>query len=514
MAHKNTDTVIWQWNCRGYHHKQPVLRQHLRTSSREPDVLILQETHETPITLPGYQPFIAANAPHGVSTLVRHRITAIEHDLHDRRTEHLFIELIPHKKRTDGIFILNIYNAPSLRHSRFLALFKKALNAAGSSPLVIGGDFNLLHTGWGYKHCSAAGRNLWQDSHDLGFTLITDPTFPTRLGTSTARDTTPDLTFSKNVVNAQWRNTEYDLGSDHSIIEITLPHLTAVSTRTREFTWVDWDAFRKHRTAETTDTPITDIESWSRDLLSDTQLATRTIKTDAPTERMDSRLAHLIEAKTAILSRWKGQRLNKRLRKKVALLNENIKEHCRVLNQQQWAELCNSLDGQLHHSRSWKILKHLLDNTSTRSQQQDRLTKLLFTETKTRGQDHVTNTLCQKYIPSGPAKPQGPYTGSSNSALDEDFSVAEVHAALRKLNSRSAPGPDGVTNKALRNLDDPSVEQLTEYINDCWRQGSIPSSYKTAKVPSGTYLKMHTLFKCSRCNARERALGMQAKSTF
>ncbi|KAH7980761.1 hypothetical protein HPB49_019040 [Dermacentor silvarum] len=140
---------------------------------------------------------------------------------------------------------------------------------------------------------------------------------------------------------------------------------------------------------------------------------------------MDSRLAHLIEAKTSILSRWKGQRLNKRLRKKVALLNENIKEHCRVLNQQQWAELCNSLDGQLHHSRSWKILKHLLDNTSTRSQQQDRLTKLLFTETKTHGQDHVTNTLCQKYIPSGPAKPHGPYTGSSNSALDEDFSVAE-----------------------------------------------------------------------------------------
>lgn len=197
---------------------------------------------------------------------------------------------------------------------------------------------------------------------------------------------------------------------------------------------------------------------------------------------MDSRLAHLIEAKTSILSRWKGQRLNKRLRKKVALLNENIKEHCRVLNQQQWAELCNSLDGQLHHSRSWKILKHLLDNTSTRSQQQDRLTKLLFTETKTHGQDHVTNTLCQKYIPSGPAKPHGPYTGSSNSALDEDFSVAEVHAALRKLNSRSAPGPDGVTNKALRNLDDPSVEQPTEYINDCWRQGFIPPSWKTAKV--------------------------------
>ncbi|KAG0423073.1 hypothetical protein HPB47_001126 [Ixodes persulcatus] len=462
----NTDTVIWQWNCRCYLHKQPVLRQHLRTSSRPPDVLLLQETHGTPITLPGYQPFIAANAPHGVSTLVRNRTTAIEHDLHDRRTEHLFIELIPHKKRTDGIFILNIYNAPSLRHSP---------ERRRRSPLVIGGDFNLPHTGWGYKHCSAAGRNLWQDSHDIGFTLITDPTFLTRLGTSTARDTTPDLTFTKNVVNAQWCNTQYDLGSDHSIIEITLPHLTALSTRTREFAFVDWDAFREYRTEKAADTSITDIESWPRDFQSDTQLATRTIKTDDPTERMDSRLARLIEAKTSILSRWKGQRLNKQLRKKVALLNKNIEEHCRVLNQQQWAELCNSLDGQLHRFRSWKILKHL-DNTTTRSQQQDRLTKLLFTETKAHGKDHVTNTLCQKYIPSGSARPHGPYTGSSNSALDEDFSVAVVHAALRKLNSRSAPGPDGVTNKTLRNLDDPSVEQLTEYINDCWRQGSIPLS--------------------------------------
>ncbi|KAG0418672.1 hypothetical protein HPB47_004666 [Ixodes persulcatus] len=325
-----------------------------------------------------------------------------------------------------------------------------ALNAAGGSPLVIGGDFNLPHTGWGYKHCSAAGRNLWQDSHDLGFTLITDPTFPTRLGTSTARETTPDLTFTKNVVNAQWRNSQYDLGSDHSIIEITLPNLTALSTRTREFAFVDWDAFRKHRTEKAADTSITDIESWSRGLQSDTQLVTRTIKTDAPTERMDSRLVHLIEAKTSILSRWKGQRLNKQLRKNVALLNKNIEELCRVLNQQQWAELCNSLDGQLQRSRSWKILKHLLDNTTTHSQQQDRLTKLLFAETKAHGKDH-------------------------------DFSVAAIHA-LRKPNSRSAPGPDCVTNKTLRNLDDPSVEQLTEYINDCWRQGSIPPSWKTAKV--------------------------------
>lgn len=63
----------------------------------------------------------------------------------------------------------------------------------------------------------------------------TDPTFPTRLDTSTAPNTTPDLTFTKNEVNAQWRNIQYDIRSDRSITEITLPHLTTLSTRTRKF---------------------------------------------------------------------------------------------------------------------------------------------------------------------------------------------------------------------------------------------------------------------------------------
>ncbi|XP_049270134.1 uncharacterized protein LOC119385971 [Rhipicephalus sanguineus] len=157
-------------------------------------------------------------------------------------------------------------SAPPQHQHRFLSLFKKALNLAGRNPLVIGGDFNAPHTGWGYKHSSIKGRNLWQDSHDLDLTLITDPSFPTRLGTSTARDTTPDLTFTK---------------------------------------------------------------------------------------------------------------------------------------------------------------KH------------------------------------------GPSLTHAPYAGSPNAALDEDFTVAEIYTVLHKLNSRSAPGPDGVTNKTLRNLDDPSVELLTDYINDC-----------------------------------------------
>ncbi|KAM7301181.1 uncharacterized protein ISCGN_016721 [Ixodes scapularis] len=52
----------------------------------------------------------------------------------------------------------------------------------------------------------------------------------------------------------------------------------------------------------------------------------------------------------------------------------------------------------------------------------------------------------------------------------------------RRGNSASAPGPDGVTNKTLRNLDNESIARFTAYVNDCWREGSLPDAWKRARV--------------------------------
>ncbi|KAH7933226.1 hypothetical protein HPB49_010499 [Dermacentor silvarum] len=128
-------------------------------------------------------------------------------------------------------------------------------------------------TRYGYGYSTTAAQNLWQDSQDLGLTFITDPTFSTCLGNSTSRDTTPDLTFTKNVTNAQWSNTQHDLGSDHLIIAILIPRIAAVTAKPREFTCVDWDAFHKHRSADPHAECIGDIDAWTRNLQSDTKIA-------------------------------------------------------------------------------------------------------------------------------------------------------------------------------------------------------------------------------------------------
>lgn len=57
-----------------------------------------------------------------------------------------------------------------------------------------------------------------------------------------------------------------------------------------------------------------------------------------------------------------------------------------------------------------------------------------------------------------------------------------MRTALYDLNSRSAPGPDRVTNRTLRNLDDQSIEALTDYYNECWKTGKLPRQWKKAKM--------------------------------
>lgn len=112
----------------------------------------------------------------------------------------------------------------------------------------------------GYQQANRKGVDLWQTTVNNNLTLITDPAFPTRIGNSCSRDTTPDLFFIRNVESASWSNLQVDLGSDHNILA------TSVNVRSgdlKEFTITDWDYFRKIREerAQTHDSALS-LEQW------------------------------------------------------------------------------------------------------------------------------------------------------------------------------------------------------------------------------------------------------------
>lgn len=314
MAPDPPSITVWQWNCRGLQPKRAVLQQHIEHAKKKPDVILLQETLTATPTLPGYRVQVGPAGGRGLCTLVRKGLTFLEHEIKNK-IEHVYTEIIPTKNNKKSLFILNLYSSPSQKHQRFKSLLHKAGNIAKDSKLLACGDFNAMHQSWGYLK-NVKGRNLAQDATELDYILITDPAYPTRIGNSISRDTTPDLTFVKNDADAviKWRNTGDDLGSDHVIVEITVPVPGDQKNNVKKYTWIDWSEFRKIRNREEADVEeIDDIDEWTDKIARNVREATKEIETDVETEAMDSRLAHLIEAKKAIQDRWKKQRLNRRL---------------------------------------------------------------------------------------------------------------------------------------------------------------------------------------------------------
>ncbi|XP_077528227.1 uncharacterized protein LOC144139855 [Haemaphysalis longicornis] len=369
----------------GTHGKKAVLIQAIKHATRQPDVILLQETHcEVSPKIPGYRSYATsvpkstekwARSRGGVCTLVKKGIVYLEHDLkHTTNTEHLTIEVVVGKrnrKHKEHIYITNIYTKPKYSSQRYGTLIRKIKQLAGDNTTLICGDFNAQHTTWGYQRTTAKGRNLLEETRDADYHLINDISTPTRHGTSVQRDTNPDLAFSNN---------------------------------TKKLT--DWNRFRTN--LETIPDHIDDIEEWTKALLTEVQRATTELETTDDMPNMDSRLAHLLEARNSLKRRWKTR--------------------------------------------------------------------------KELGDDEVCKRLNDKYLPATPPSSLPSYTGDSNPKLDTDIEEWEVRAVLQKINSKSAAGPDCVSNKALRNLSDGAITALTKFFNHCWRNGALPRKWKEART--------------------------------
>ncbi|XP_077530679.1 uncharacterized protein LOC144142785 [Haemaphysalis longicornis] len=414
-----------------------------------------------------------------------HSITFTAHDIVGRSTiEHCTTEVIIGRKSKKRILLRNIYSNPAHRQKKFRALLHKALRLAPEDTILLCGDFNAPHEDWGYLKTTVKGRDLIDNATDAGFHLLTDPTTPTRIGTSVTRDNTPDLTFvrtSKEQRGVRWRNTGQNLGSDHYIIEVLLPISKPTATEPqRRHRLTNWDRFR--RTLPQSASVITDIDEWTDNIVRTVTNTTTEIDTDETVTQVDNRLAHMLEARQSILQRWKTRRTNRRLRKKVAELNRAIECYSRELCAQQWHAVCNEADGQMHKGRTWNLLHHLLDETKTKGFQRHNMAQTLHAAIRTLGEHKTGRRINARYLPSTPKEQHDDYKGADNLLLDRDIEEWEVRAVLQTLNCKSAAGPDRITNKALRNLNDGAITALTQYFNVCWRAGRLPKQWKTAKT--------------------------------
>lgn len=226
------------------------------------------------------------------------------------------------------------------------------------------------------------GRQLWLDGQNLGLTLVTDPTSPTRMGNSVSRDTTPDLTFAKRIPQADWINTQDNLGSDHYLIQTTV-RAGPRNPKGRQLRITNWDAFRQARALTSFSGTQPPFEDWVASLLQDASKATKLVPEEANLQEADSKLLHMWEALASLQRRYKHNKLNRTLRKRISTLTLQIEDYAQQLTRQNWHSTCDSMERQPNLPKTWNILRCLLDPANSKNTQQHNLQKL-FTPIRAR----------------------------------------------------------------------------------------------------------------------------------
>ncbi|XP_070377353.1 uncharacterized protein [Dermacentor albipictus] len=241
---------------------------------------------------------------------------------------------------------------------------------------------------------------------------------------------------------------------------------------------VDWDRFRQSR--QQASTSISDLSQWTTNLLQDVSSATSTVPTPPHSYTADSRLLHLWEAYHSLHRRWLSQKHNRSLRLRLARLAMDMEEHCSSLTRQQWGQTCERMAGSLGLRDTWALLRVLLDPSHSKATHRRDVTRLLHSSPLS--DSDFLLALRDRYLCTNPPSSLPSYAGNPNSALDADITLGEVRAALHKLRTTSTPGADQISNKALRNLDTPSLEAITDLFNKHWHESTLPSEWTHAKV--------------------------------
>ncbi|XP_037512052.1 uncharacterized protein LOC119388421 [Rhipicephalus sanguineus] len=264
---------------------------------------------------------------------------------------------------------------------------------------------------------------------------------------------------------------------------------------------MNWLVFRDIRTKE--ERPREIFEDIISSIKAAVHKATKEIETSAElaVPAIDPTLLHSLEAINTLSGRWKKPKLSRRLRTKISELNKEIETHAKKLAAQQWDEVCKEADGTMRKGSKWSLLKNQLTDSNKPSKSSARLEigRLMHMHTND-GDDPYTfaDKLADIYIPLENKSilwdnSRSEYQGFLQSALDRPFEFAEIVHALWDFNGRWEPGPDGITNKLLRNLDNAAIEVITW----AWSDGKVPEEWRTAKVvfipKRGKFLQIESL---------------------
>ena len=174
-------------------------------------------------------------------------------------------------------------------------------------------------------------------------------------------------------------------------------------------------------------------------------------------------------------------------------LNTEIKKEISIFKSNKWKAFCTSLNNfHISDSAFWKKINSIDNSTQSNTApclkykdsvtSDPKITSGIFAdELESVFQNHVNDefdiefeNLVNQTFPS-----------LFETEINSDFrptNLFEMKSILKCIRGKGAPGPDKITNKALKILPDSYVLALVDLINSSMRYGHVPAIWKKALV--------------------------------
>ncbi|KAM7313936.1 hypothetical protein ISCGN_003723 [Ixodes scapularis] len=283
--------------------------------------------------------------------------------LNDQNQEIVGIECQP-PNQSQPITLFNVHWRPNTKIAKTQWIRDLAQKTKGHR-IIIAGDFNSHHPLWGYENTNHNGNTLHNQTAQHKFHLINNVTATTRIGNSVEKDTSPDLCWSNNPTGITWSNTEETLGSDHYILQIEVAQPTTNRKKSDKSkqnlpkaTITKWEKIRSDLEKNE---PPDNFGAWVKDIAESIKKHTATPTKTEESPSIDRHLLNLWDTRHKLVKKWKKKKTNRNLKKVIQKITEEAENYAQKIADDQWIELCNGFNGQLHTARVWSILNALLD---------------------------------------------------------------------------------------------------------------------------------------------------------
>ena len=154
-------------------------------------------------------------------------------------------------------------------------------------------------------------------------------------------------------------------------------------------------------------------------------------------------------------------------------LNENQHEH-RI-------EAVSNINFTHSSRRAWNSINRLTGKSSTKRNCPISL-NIIAKQPVENGMYPVSNKTLKREVLQESSNLRSRNTLPEHEHLNMNFSVQEVHSAIRRLKLGKAPGPDGIHNEFLMQSGIAMMSWLTSFCNACYQNNRIPRMWHRANI--------------------------------